>query len=163
MEKLHASAKETTSEKTHICTNAVIFIKTLKPASHTPNPQNNKTASSRAKELLIVGCMPLFPPARRNWTGEDTVTLPGDVTNRKWPPQGWRNLTPDQRKLQWEFMVSSLYRTGRLDTYNMFVLLGTAPHAKVKDGRTTIKSCYYLYESMRLLSPEEQKRISILL
>ena len=98
---------------------------------------------------------------------ENTATLPGDVTTRKWPPEGWRNLTPDQRKLQWEFMVfqyeqssgkvSSLNRAGRLDTYNMFALLGTAPHAKVKYGRTTITSCYYLYESMRLLSLEEQK------
>ena len=77
------------------------------------------------------------------------------------------NLTPNQRKLQWEFMafqyeqssgrVSSLNRTELLDTYNMFALPGTAPHARVKDGRTTIKSRYYLYESMRLLALEEKK------
>jgi hypothetical protein len=131
------------------------LLKTLNPASHTSKPQNNKTASSRAKELLIFGCMPLFPPAQWDWTGEATVTLPGDVTTRLWPPQGWRHLTPDQRKLQWEFMafqyeqssgrVSSLDRTGLLDTYNMFALPGTAPHAKVKNGRTTIKSRFYLY------------------
>jgi hypothetical protein len=71
-----------------------------------------------------------FSSSTKELDWEDTVTLPGDVTTRRWPPQGSRNLTPDQRKLQWEFMVfqyeqssgrvSSLNRAGRLDTYNMF-------------------------------------------
>lgn len=39
----------------------------------------------------------------------------------------------------------------------MFALPGTAPHAKVKNGRTTIKKRYYLNESMRLLALEEKK------
>lgn len=156
MEKLHCLRQRNHEWKKPIYVPTPLsLLKTLNPASHTSKPQNNKTASPRAKELLIFGCMPLFPPAQWDWTGEATVTLPGDVTTRQWPPQGWRHLTPDQRKLQWEFMafqyeqssgrVSSLDRTGLLDTYNIFALPGTAPHAKVKNGRTTIKSRYDLY------------------
>ena len=77
--------------------------------------------------------------AEQDW-GEWPVTLPGDVNTRKWPPQCWRNLLSHQRRLQWEFIafqyeqssgrVSRLDRAGLLDTYN------------------TIKSRYYLYESI---------------
>ena len=95
------------------------------------------------------------------------MELPGDVTTRHWPPQAWREWIADQRKLQWEFIsfqyeqstggVNDLNRAGLLDKYNMFALPGTAPHSKNKDGRTTIKSRYYLYESMRLIALEETK------
>ncbi|CAC5373255.1 unnamed protein product [Mytilus coruscus] len=57
-----------------------------------------RTPSERATSLLRIGGMPLFPPARRDWTGEVQVKLPGDVLTTDWPPQDWKDITPDTRK-----------------------------------------------------------------
>ncbi|CAC5414065.1 unnamed protein product [Mytilus coruscus] len=64
-----------------------------------------RTPAERATSLLRLGGMPWFPPARRDWTGEVQVKLPGDVLTKNWPPQGWKEKNQDTKKLNWEFIA----------------------------------------------------------
>ena len=54
---------------------------------------------TRAEALLKFGCMPLCPPARRNWTTEKEITLPSNSPFSKWPPKGWFTLSRDAKLL----------------------------------------------------------------
>ncbi|VDI79098.1 Hypothetical predicted protein [Mytilus galloprovincialis] len=123
-----------------------------------------RTPVERATTLLRLGGMPLFPPARRDWTGEVQVKLPGEVLTKDWPPQGWKEMTPDTKKLNWEF-ISFQYeqvsnhptvpsRAGLLDKYNMLALPGTSPHNKIKDVTRNRyeETVFYLYEHLRLIA-----------
>lgn len=91
------------------------------------------------------------------------MKLPGDVLTKDWPAQGWKDMTPDTRKLNWEFIAFQYEqvsnhttvpsRAGLLDKYNMFALPGTSPHNKIKDlSRTIMKNRYYMYENLRLIA-----------
>ncbi|CAC5414117.1 unnamed protein product [Mytilus coruscus] len=122
-----------------------------------------RTPAERATSLLRLGGMPLFPPARRDWTGEVQVKLPGDVLTKNWPPQGWKEMTQDTKKLNWEFIgfqyeqvsnhTTVPSRAGLLDKYNMFALPGTSPHNKIKDlSGTIMKNRYYMYANLRLIA-----------
>ncbi|CAC5415186.1 unnamed protein product [Mytilus coruscus] len=88
-----------------------------------------RTPAERATSLFRISGMPLFPPARRDWTGEVQVKLSGDVLTKDWPPQGWKDMTEDTRKLKWEFIAFQYEqvsnnttvpsRAGLLDKYNV--------------------------------------------
>ena len=72
--------------------------------SYIPTPENRLTwsfspLSLRADGLLRIGCMPLLPPARRNWSKEEQIALPEGFPMTRWPPKGWSNLTTDVKLL----------------------------------------------------------------
>ena len=64
-------------------------------ALSTAHPRKTKTVQKRALKLLETGCMPLFPPAKREW-GTRTVNIPSERTSITWPPKDWRSMTADQ-------------------------------------------------------------------
>ncbi|CAC5419939.1 unnamed protein product [Mytilus coruscus] len=79
--------------------------------------------------------MPLFPPGRRQWTGE-RLQVSIKPTPMFWPPRDWRKLTADQKLTAWRFVAMTLAREHRADTvkkerdvldkYAMLALPGTA-------------------------------------
>ena len=89
---------------------------------------------TRAEALLKFGCMPLCPPARRNWTTEEEITLPSNSPFSKWPQKGWFTLSRDAKLLAWETVATSLAiqdgatdleRGDILDSYNFLALPGS--------------------------------------
>ena len=89
---------------------------------------------TRAEALLKFGCMPLCPPARRNWTTEEEITLPSSSPFFRWPPKGWFTLSRDAKLLAWETVATSLAiqdgatdleRGDILDSYNFLALPGS--------------------------------------
>ena len=89
---------------------------------------------TRAEALLKFGCMPLCPPARRNWTTEEEITLPSSSPFSRWPPKGWFTLSRDAKLLAWETVATSLAiqdgatdleRGDILDSYNFLALPGS--------------------------------------
>ena len=93
--------------------------------------------SIRAKTLLQYGCMPLLPPARRNWAEEEVIVLPSSLPVSRWPPKGWLKLSPDSKLLIWETVATTLAihdgmeldRGDVLDTFNFLALPGSRnPH-----------------------------------
>ncbi|CAC5415371.1 unnamed protein product [Mytilus coruscus] len=61
----------------------------------TDEEENTKISlSERAETLLKAGGMPLFPPGRRQWTGE-RLQVSIKPTPMFWPPRDWRKLTAD--------------------------------------------------------------------
>ena len=84
--------------------------------------------------MLSVGAMPLFPPARREWDREEVVTFINPVTRREisWPPKGWKMMRNSEKMLKFEYCAMMLdedatgYPTTRReelhDTYNFLVL-----------------------------------------
>lgn len=90
---------------------------------------------SRAKVLLTKGCMPLLPPARRNWTSEEEIKLPLSAPFAWWPPQRWLALSSDMKLMVWESVAMALAlkdgfvdmdRGEILDHYNFLALPGSA-------------------------------------
>ncbi|CAC5375542.1 unnamed protein product [Mytilus coruscus] len=68
-----------------------------------------------AETLLKVGGMPLFPPGRRQWTGE-SLQLSVKPTPMFWPPRDWRKLSADQKLTAWRFAAMTLAREHGADT-----------------------------------------------
>ena len=110
---------------------------------------------SRAEVLLTKGCMPLLPPARRNWTSEEEIKLPLSALFAWWPPQRWMALSSDAKLMVWESVAMSLAlkdgfvdmeRGEILDHYNFLALPGSAPPQLKSDYQT---SRYFLFKVVR--------------
>jgi len=86
-----------------------MFSPTAPPAtdsSYSPKPNTecedyyptpvNHLVRSQARQLLLSGRMPLFPPAKRDWASvdEESIRLP---QNLMCPPRQWRTLPADSR------------------------------------------------------------------
>ncbi|KAL8597721.1 hypothetical protein ACOMHN_001680 [Nucella lapillus] len=67
--------------------------------------------------------MPLLPPAKRDWSGV-VVTLPGET---RWPPEGWQQMTPDEKLDQVTAVASDLQRRDDRKT-------GTGGHVVITYG-----------------------------
>ncbi|KAH3692786.1 hypothetical protein DPMN_194538 [Dreissena polymorpha] len=84
-----------------------------------PTPSNQM----RAKELLAVGAMPLFPPARREWDQDEAVTFL--EPNFKWPPSGWKEWSADLKLKHPEFQAMAILKAmgsrGRQWTPNQYL------------------------------------------
>ena len=130
-----------------------------KPAQTTSSPKS--TTKNKAQQLISMGCMPLFPPARRQWAGDEAVVLEVGDTTVRWPPKEWQELTSDQKLLMWEFTAMSLAtainkgvpptidRFHLLDTFNFIALPGTGLYKIKKAEHIITKSRYYNYEQLR--------------
>lgn len=69
--------------------------------------------AAQAINLLSLGCMPLFPPARRQWSQTSPVTLTGkNGETISWPPKE----PGDDRQRRLNFMSAAI----RLDSVNLF-------------------------------------------
>ena len=79
--------KQTSPEEASSCRKETRLLK---------SPPPKATLSERALNLLKKGCLPLFPPARRDW-GEEEITLAVRNFSITWPPKDWETLTPDRR------------------------------------------------------------------
>ncbi|KAL3889353.1 hypothetical protein ACJMK2_001697 [Sinanodonta woodiana] len=126
------------------------------------------TNQARAISLLSQGCMPLFPPSRRDWSSvpEEDISFAIGQTCIKWPPKGWEVMTPDRKLLIWEYtaMALSSAKTGLqfpsqerldlLDTFNFLALPGTATYHLRKKDQCLAKSRYYTYEVLRQVAKE---------
>ena len=128
------------------------------------------SVKERALTLLKKGCLPLFPPAPREWDCGKTVTIPCGFAQICWPPSGWSSLTRDQRKLQLEFTammlerqanptaIQSIHREALLAKYNMLTL----PESDWpdRDGYRGVQ--YHNYEMLRKIAiqsaPQDPKR-----
>lgn len=94
----------------------------------------------RVEILLNSGCMPLLPPARRNWTSEEEIKLPLAAPFSSWPPHKWMTFSNDAKLMAWESAAMTLAlkdgfvdieRGEILDTYNFLALPGsTAPQLR---------------------------------
>lgn len=105
--------------------------------TYTPTPKLQPgplDLSMRAENLLRFGCMPLLPPARRNWEEDEVIVLPARLPVPLWPPKKWSSYTADAKLLLWETTATALAlqdgididRGEILDTYNFLALPGTA-------------------------------------
>jgi hypothetical protein len=123
-------------------------------------PSRNPDLTERARNLLMRGCLPLFPPARRNWD-DKTIALTTNGTNFTWPPIGWKDFTPDRRLLSWEFAALTIQqamdptlsnvieRTDLLDKFNFLALPGTIEKPVKKSDQIKRKTRYYIYEQLK--------------
>ncbi len=64
--------------------------------------------ASRAKALLERGAMPLLPPAPRQWSTDEAVTLTGPSGSFKWSPRGYQDGSADRRRQAFEFVAMNL-------------------------------------------------------
>lgn len=128
------------------------------PAESAEQPQ--ETLSDRAKTLLAQGCMPLFPPARRQWEQEGTVEISSGSIHFTWPPKDFTKLSPDQKLLEIEYAAMSLRRSKPggegpvdramlIDNFNFLVLPGTAVLSPKKSLGPANKSRVYMYQALR--------------
>ena len=100
----------------------------------TPESER-RSLKERAESLLRTGVMPLFPPARREWTNMQPVKICTDPI-MVWPPENWEELSADSRLTAWQFTAMALeFREGVrlitnqqdvLDKYAMLALPGTS-------------------------------------
>ncbi len=143
-------------------------IKPMRSRSRSPN--NSKAGacpslSEEAAELLRLGCMPLMPPARREWNQTTVELQSGSHPSIVWPPKGWSHMSADQRLLQWEFAAMTLERGSKgnlpevdraflLDKYNMLALPGTKPITKAEEDSSPFdkKARLYLYKTVTAIS-----------
>lgn len=128
-----------------------------------PQPKSKPIGASlseRALNLLKRGCLPLFPPARRDW-GTDQVTLRCNNITVVWPPMDWQEMSPDRRLLSWEYTALTLQermdqsrsatieRIDLLDKFNFLALPGTVVKNGKKTDHVVRKSRYYIYEQLK--------------
>ena len=126
------------------------------------SPSLKATLSERALNLLKKGCLPLFPPSRRDW-GEEEVTLTVGNSSITWSPKDWESLTPDRRLLSWEFCAMSIQqsmdptaatvieRTDLLDKFNFLALPGTIEKPVKMNNQIKRKTRYYISEQLKYM------------
>lgn len=56
----------------------------------------------RAMKLLDKGIMPLFPQAKREWDGVQTITILDGPVPLQWPPANWKTFSSEQKLHAWE-------------------------------------------------------------
>ncbi|KAL3875673.1 hypothetical protein ACJMK2_033602 [Sinanodonta woodiana] len=131
---------------------------------YTSSTQPVLANKTRAAKLLEKGCMPLFPPARREWQDDTVITIPTGSSRLLWPPKNWKQMSPDQKLLQWEYasiivensidkpLPSSLNRGVLLDKFNMLALPGTSVPIITEEQLIYIKANYYNYEILQSIA-----------
>ncbi|KAH3822615.1 hypothetical protein DPMN_124402 [Dreissena polymorpha] len=123
-----------------------------------PTPSNQV----RAKKLLAMGAMPLFPPARRECDQDEAVTFL--EPKFKWPPRGWKGMSADLRLMLTEFQAMSILqargcnfkfeRVELLNAFNFLVLPGSlSPRAPVD---TNVQLCHAIYVRLREIALEKE-------
>ena len=141
-------ARDTTSSDSHE------DQQQAQPVSVHPSPDAGLTDSSRrAYNLLMLGGMPLFPPARRNWNDATTLQLPLEGSFQTWPPAGWPQMYPDGRLLLWEMVSTNLAmkwslpldRSFILDSFQFLALPGS------KDANNTSPECRMRHSNFTIL------------
>ena len=128
------------------------------------------TLDYRATKLLKMGGMPQWQPARRAWDQEEEVSFVEKELTIFWPPKGWRDLSPQQKLMQWEFAALSILKArgenyihiqqgDLLDAFNFLALPGTAAHKVNKSvpSYLTIKSRFFNYSTLRAIAVGELK------
>ncbi|CAG2228490.1 unnamed protein product [Mytilus edulis] len=121
-----------------------------------------RTPAERAPTLLRLGECHCFLQHGETGLGGSGETS-WRSSHQGLASQGWKEMTPDTKKLNWEFIAFQYEqvsnhptvpsRAGLLDKYNMLALPGTSPHNKIKDvTRTVMKNRFYLYEHLRLIA-----------
>ena len=82
-------------------------------------------------------------PGRRKWNDVAPVALPFPGTNTQWPPEGWQQMSREERLLRWESVALSLAIAFKLpmsrglvhDFFQFLVLPGSQdPTVDAKDG-----------------------------
>ena len=125
-----------------------------------PSPDHSLCPlASRAKKLLAYGCMPLLPPARRQWEKEEVVVLTSGGVTIPWPPKDFAAMSKDKRLLELEYTAMTLKRSlpggldveraSLLDEFNFLALPGTLCLSPRKLSPPRVKSRVYLYQAVR--------------
>jgi hypothetical protein len=131
-----------------------------------PKATSQTSLSYRANKLLRMGAMPVFPPARREWSADEVITIIEDDVKFKWPPKDWKYLSPDNKLLQFEFSVFAILkqrgvtpksRSYTHDLFNFLVLPGTASH--VEKGDTSHNSRFFVYERLRQIATDKESLV----
>lgn len=82
------------------------------PLTHvTPNG----SIVQRSKRFLCHGCMPLLPPARRQWIRDEMVTLTSEQVAISWPPRVSNRCPKIGSSWEFEFAAHSLRRSKNTD------------------------------------------------
>ncbi|KAH3856004.1 hypothetical protein DPMN_098584 [Dreissena polymorpha] len=121
---------------------------------YVPTPANT-LLQTHATALLVSGAMPLLPPSKRDWSSvpDEAITL---VQGLRWPPKGWRNLSPDCRLLALEYAATSILQSTAVSwsitnrwllvhQFQHLMLPGTAGILLDNSG----KARHYLHETVR--------------
>ncbi|KAK3097941.1 hypothetical protein FSP39_014702 [Pinctada imbricata] len=127
--------------------------------------RNQGSLQNRAKNLLARGCLPLMPPARRQWA-DTQVTLTNGSTSVTWPPVNWKELSKDQRLLELEYVAMTLTRATSghqpfveraelFEVFNFLALPGTVPLSPKKIQKPHFKSRFYMYQAIRMVAISE--------
>ena len=109
---------------------------------------NDSTLKERARQLLLTGGMPLFPPGRRNWTDVGPTMVSEAPTPMFWPPSNWTTLSAEEKLTAWRFTSFALDREQGttcctkerdiLDRYAMLALPGTKMEKTTDKSRITV-------------------------
>lgn len=135
------------------------------PVREAPPALDQGSVQERARNLLARGCLPLMPPARRQWA-DVQVTLTNGSTSITWPPAQWKDLSKDQRLLELEYAAMTLVRGGSrnqlpveraelLEEFNFLALPGTIPLSPRKLQKANLKSRVYMYQAVRAIAISE--------
>jgi hypothetical protein len=96
------------------------------------------------------------------------VVIQADNLTINWPPNGWKDFTPDRRLLSWEFtaltlqqamdsdLSNTIERTDLLDKFNFLALPGTIEKVVKKGDQVKRKTRYYLYEQPKQIAKGEK-------
>ncbi|MEW8544172.1 MAG: hypothetical protein AB2693_11620 [Candidatus Thiodiazotropha sp.] len=98
-----------------------------------------ETVQEKARKLLKYGQLPMFAPARRDWSKGELLCIDEGPEAFSWPPLNWQSMDADKRLLSVEFAANliefclskkfpTLSRSNLLDKYmyNFLVLPGTS-------------------------------------
>ena len=126
--------------------------------------QVSTSVQERAKRLLVNGCMPLCPPARREWTSGMKIQIPIPGPLSVWPPNDWQLMSPDMKLLTYETVATLLHtciydrvpedRHVVLDQFNFLALPG------MRESKLLVPSQlmrYYNFTIIRKIASGEYK------
>ncbi|KAH3853933.1 hypothetical protein DPMN_096471 [Dreissena polymorpha] len=121
--------------------------------------QEEPTLHQRAFHLLTWCCMPLVPPARRNWDRQPTVKFQVPSFSMDWPPKDWCLMSPAKQLAVAQHMANMLDSVAGIpvtepdqimDKYNVLILPGSIPQPRsTSERRLRIANCVLLLNMVK--------------
>jgi hypothetical protein len=132
----------------------------------------------KASDLLKVGVMPLVPPGRRDWKGDNEFHIHLNGCDFTWPPQQWQQMTHDRRLMAWKHtafqleylqngvLSPTMSRSFLLDKYNFLALPGSGKVKREENEKGAARARFYLYQMLSEIAnrknPSEAEKSQII-